>query len=155
MQIPIINYKTDFSRLIAEIAGTIDCGLEVYYNIQTFESHSIPVNEDYMCDFDNTFQEEVEAIEAQKEDLLHFEPLESHESFSMMESFAAQIKNDRYKRILVKALSQKSPFANFKYEIQDLGIQEQWYAFKKQYLEDHIKKAFELELEYMEDTGIE
>lgn len=57
-----------------------------------------------------------------------------------METFAENIEDEILREELVYALNNKSPFANFKHAINKSGQADNWFLFKMNWLEDHVKQ---------------
>jgi hypothetical protein len=67
-----------------------------------------------------------------------FEPLESGKSFKIMEQFAEQLSDSKLQNKLFIALNNKKPFANFKYLIDNSLYRQDWFDFKKHWLENRV-----------------
>jgi len=48
---------------------------------------------------------------------------------------------------LINALNRKRPFANFKFIIDSSPYRREWFGFKKQWMEDHVKELLMSELQ--------
>ena len=82
------------------------------------------------------------------ENSLKFEPLESSESFRIMEYFTSQLKNIPLQNKLINALNNRKPFANFKFHIDNSGeFRQQWFNVKQKQLEKHVKTLLEIKLQ--------
>ena len=62
-------------------------------------------------------------------EVVSIEPLDSHESYSIMERFALSRPGGQSQR-LCDVLSKKHPFRRFKDAVNNLGIAEEWYAWR-------------------------
>lgn len=69
-------------------------------------------------------------------------PLDSHESYSIMERFALSRPDGQSQR-LRDALSMKHPFRMFKDTVNRLGIAEAWYAWRDEALLQHAEESLE------------
>ncbi len=129
--------KSD-QNIINNIAQELDCGSDCYYNPETKELICIPSadlrmgDEDY---YEEIFKDDFEKIERQKKNLIKIEVLKSFESFKIMENFKNEIKDDLFKEKLNEALTNRKPFQNFKYLIDNSEYRESWFAFKQKEIE--------------------
>ena len=73
------------------------------------------------------------------------DPPESSESFAFMEDFVSEVDDKDLKSRLINALRNRSPFANFKNQIDNSKYREQWFAFKQQKLEEYVWQNLEYE----------
>jgi hypothetical protein len=89
-------------------------------------------------DFEDEFEEDPvdldgynhEIVENNPERFIFINPIDSRESFKIMEDFAETILNDLIKNTLRSALSERKPFRNFKDELGHLPeIQKEWYKY--------------------------
>ena len=134
--------ETTKQHIIKEIAQDLDCGSECYYNFKTHEIIAIP---DFSQVFDEdvfkeAFGEALERVEQQKADFIKIEPLESFESFKIMECFVAQLTNQNFKLKLQAVLQRKKPFQNFKHQIEQSNFRQDWFDFKQLELEKIVAK---------------
>lgn len=68
------------------------------------------------------------------------EPLESHESFRIMEAFAASLSGSRWQERLLDALSRGKPFRRFKEIVHsDLALRDQWFRYRDDAHERHVR----------------
>lgn len=96
--------------------------------------------------FDDAKDEELDAeIDADSSDrYLPIEPLDSHESFRIMEDFTMSLPESALKSRLVEALSRNKPFRRFRNIVdQDLMLRNAWFAFReaahRQYARDWLE----------------
>ena len=118
---PLRKLKIDFEELLLALGEPI----ENYLDTETGEV--IPLHDD----FDDA-AELRERIDANLGDRYRsIEPLESHESFRIMEDFAASLPESRRKPRLFDALSRNKPFRHFRDIVHaDLALRDQWFAFR-------------------------
>ncbi len=154
-----IEIPTKHKKLINSIAQSIDAGLVCYINTQTMEVVEIfkELFDTYDFDFDEEDDEfEIDDVaKSLKEDLNKIEgwessivinPLESHESFKIMQSFIDKtIPEGNIQEKLIGALNRKRPFANFRNLIDNSDYLQDWYDFKQNYLEEHVYEMFQIE----------
>ncbi len=133
-----------YTELLPGIADSIDTGLICYLNPKTLEIEEFPKDlmvdpEEYKmltgCDKDD-----VEFKHENWEKCYVFEPLESNESFKIMEAFAEQLEDESFKGQLIYTLNKPKPFANFKWKIDNSPYRQNWFDFKQQWLEAHVKQ---------------
>ncbi len=134
-------------NIINKIAQELDCGNDCYYNPKTNELICIP-NADLASTGDEEYYKEVfkddfEKIKRQKKNLIKIEVLESFESFEIMENFKNELKDDLFKEKINEALTNRKPFQNFKYLIDNSKYRESWFEFKQQELEKIVVKTIE------------
>lgn len=75
-------------------------------------------------------------------EVVSIEPLDSHESYSIMERFALSRPGGQSQR-LCDVLSEKHPFRMFKDTVNRLGIAEAWYAWRDEALLQHAEESLE------------
>lgn len=117
--------------------------------INALEDHSDTF--DYFLDLENgnvvsllrnPFEEELEEdpvdldgynheiVENNPDRFISIDPIDSRESFEIMENFVSTILNDSIKNALSSALSKRKPFRNFKDELHHLPeIEKEWYKY--------------------------
>ena len=86
-------------------------------------------------------RQDAEKIESQPERFLCIEPLESHESFGVMEEFVAELKDDEPKKVLLNSMNWRRPFQAFKDTL--LGypdLRQQWLEFHNQWMLEKAKE---------------
>ncbi|QVY66571.1 UPF0158 family protein [Polaribacter sp. Q13] len=133
-------------HIIKEIAQDLDCGYECYYNFKTHEIIAIP---DFSQVFDEeefkeAFGETLKKVKQHKADFLKIEPLESFDSFKIMEHFVAQLTDQNFKLELEAVLQRKKPFQNFKHQIEQSNFRQDWFDFKQLELEKIVAKILSL-----------
>ncbi len=127
-------------EILNEIAQQIDCGNKAYYNPKTEELICIP---DFRSSFEEDefkeyLPEEMERIE--DPNFQCFTPLESWESFEIMENFAYNLNEGLFKNQLLDALSKSKPFRHFKHLVDHSDFRQAWFDFKQKELEKHIER---------------
>ena len=75
-------------------------------------------------------------------EVVSIEPLDSHESYSVMERFALSRPDGQSQR-LRDTLSMRRPFRMFKDMVDRLGIAEEWYAWRDEALLRHAEESLE------------
>ena len=131
------------AKKIKEIAQELEAGMKVYLNKETLEIKSILDWDDIM---DNEFwEEEEEEIFNEWPDFMVFTKMESREAFRVMEEFVDSLEDESFCEVLAKILSRKSPFANFKAEIESSPYRDDWYEFKRSSYEDYVREQLCIE----------
>lgn len=143
-----------YIEIVSKITDGIDSGFICYLNPETLEIKEFFQQEDF--DF-----EEHEAITGEEIDsfdlennFICFEPLESFESFQIMEEFADNLEDARLQNRLINALSRRKPFANFKAIIDNSDFRQDWFDFKKRWLENYVKELLMSQLDEIDEDDI-
>lgn len=132
-------------KVIDEIVQNLDAGMDSYYNSETNEVITVPgrqliVEDEFLEDFKDSFDK----VKKNKKKLVCIEVLESFQSFEIMEDFAAQISNKRFQRQVFQALGKRKPFQHFKHLVEYSDYRQEWFDFKQQALENHVRKHLEI-----------
>jgi hypothetical protein len=155
---PDMELPEKYQGAIKEIAESIDSGLVCFLNLDTAETEEFP--QEMLED-----PEEFEAMTGQSfdglnfkhtnwENCVSFEPLESFESFEIMREFTDLLEDKWLKDKLNIALNSKKPFANFKATINNSDSRQNWFDFKKQFMENHVKEMLIWNLENKDSDAI-
>jgi 3-polyprenyl-4-hydroxybenzoate decarboxylase len=89
---------------------------------------------------DEEIQEMTDRMDEEPGRWVEIEPLESSDSFRIMEDFAAGLPDGEQKRTLQRALTWKKPFSNFKQALYEMPeLKQQWHAFH----DERIRKVAE------------
>jgi len=126
------------SKQINEIAQLLETGMKVYLNKDTLEFESV-LSWDDMTD-PEPWDEIIRKIENEWRDVMIFEKFESRDSFQIMEDFVDEIDDLKLKEDLIKILTRKSPFANFKAEIETSAYRQKWFDFRTMKHEEYVKR---------------
>ena len=132
------------SKQITEIAQDLEAGMKVYVNRDTLEVKSI-------LDWENSFgdsgiwDEDQKEIDENWSSFLVIEKMESWEAFKIMEEFADTLVDKEMSNNLFKILGRKSPFANFKAEVESSPYRQNWYDFRLKKYEDYVREQFDVE----------
>ena len=103
------------AKQINEIAQELEAGMRVYMNRETLEFKSV-LDWDELMDPEQ-WEETAETIENEWPAAIVLEKMDSREAFRVMEDFINEIEDSKFQEDLIKILSRKSPFANFKAEV--------------------------------------
>ena len=133
-----------FAPCINPVAQSVDAGFVCYLNPETLEMEEIPKSH---LDYTHGI-EQITGFGSDDENPKHeswdecyvFEPLNSDESFNIMESFAEIVEDEILQEELFYALKSKKPFANFERVITGRRQSDNWFFFKMNWLGDHVKQ---------------
>ena len=126
--------------MITEIADTLDTGMICYYHKQTGELESHPVE---MID-EELWQEVLDKIDENYMDYLRIEPMESHESFKIMEDYIAEIPDQKIQHRFEEVIRQRKPFQQFKNLLLDYPeLRNRWFTYKLQRYIEYVKNKLE------------
>lgn len=136
------------SKQVNEIAQELEAGMKVYLNKETLEIRPILDWEDIIDN--DPWEEELDKIYNEWSDFAVITKMETREAFKVMEEFTGQINDKNFREDLEKILSRKSPFANFKAEIESSPYRQNWFDFRLnsyiEYVRDQLEsEGFELE----------
>ena len=134
---------------IKEIAEELDCGFSCHYNIKTNDLIFIPDLEIYHDDELDAWADDLKKIKKDKKNFKTIDPPKSSDSFEIMVQFIKTLHDDHELRdTLSQALTQRKPFQEFKFIIDNSGdYRQKWFNFKNQMLVEWVKK----ELNYIDD----
>lgn len=129
---------------LKQIADDLDTGMVCYYHKVTGEIEVYP-HELSNPGFDEEFWEDVmDKVSESREEYMSFEPMDSRESFQVIENFIAQIDDIPTHNKFIEAVSRKRPFANFKDMLHYYPeLREQWFVFKNEAYIDYVKEQVE------------
>ncbi|MDP4226835.1 MAG: UPF0158 family protein [Bacteroidota bacterium] len=129
-------------KQINKMAQDLEAGMKIFINKETLEYRTILDLDDLM---DPEFlEEEMEKIENEWSNYAVIEKMNSSEAFKIMEDFVDEVKELKIKENLIKILNRKSPFANFKAEIESSNYREEWFAFRTKRHEDYVKEQLDM-----------
>ena len=123
---------------IKEIAEYLDAGMICFLHKTTGELEYYPDELRGHAGFDEEpWQETMDKVEANYDEYIRFEAMESDESFRMLEAFVATITDASVRQRFEDAISFKKPFQNFKQLLTGYPeLRKQWFEFKdKRYME--------------------
>jgi hypothetical protein len=147
----IVQIPQKYNKVVKEIAGSIDAGMVCYLNPDTLEIdefyHELLSNPDLYESNTGFSIDELNPKYTQWEKYITIEPLESNESFRIMEKFAEQVDNPRLRNQLVNALNNRKPFANFKRIIDNSEYRQDWFNFKDEQLQNYVRSMIEIEIQ--------
>ena len=128
-------------------------------NTETFEMEDVPallINDPQ--EFEGIVGESAKSMGLKYvdwENYICIEPLDSNESFMIMEDFTETMNDLHMRQRLTNALSHRKPFANFKQLIDNSDFRQNWFDFKQHYLENHVKSLLDQEFDHEDDFDFE
>jgi hypothetical protein len=131
------------SEVLHKIAQELEAGMKVYLNRKTMEYEPVLDWDDIQ---DTGFWEkEARRIEKKWKDYIIITKMESGDAFRVMENFVNEVDDLKLKDDLIKILNRKSPFANFKMEVESSSHRQKWFDFRTKSYEDYISEQLDLE----------
>lgn len=132
--VPLKKLTIDFEDLLLALEGFAGENMEHYLDTETGEI--IPLHDDF--DDAEEIRERIEA--GFGEHYLAVETVEAHESFRIMEHFAASLRESQLRTRLLDAMSRNKPFRRFKDIVHsDLALRDQWIAFRDEALAQYAR----------------
>ncbi|GHV43113.1 hypothetical protein FACS1894180_1260 [Bacteroidia bacterium] len=131
----IPDYKAQipekYRALVKDIAENMEMGFISYVNLDTLEVEGIPADQEFQ-------DEEWKISEPEWDNQLEIKPLDSHDSYQIMEIFVNNLPVCKEKNRLCDAISGHKPFANFNRIIHDSDYREKWFEFRTKSLEKYV-----------------
>jgi hypothetical protein len=135
------------NQQIEEIASDLEMGFKVCVHKTTGELLSFP--DEMRMDFDSDedpFVEDREKYENNSDDYIRINPMDSTESFEVMESFTEQVSDKSLQARLYGALGRDRPFRRFKDVIDREGdYRTSWFAYKNKKYNEWVTQKIEEE----------
>ena len=122
-----MNYS---DKTIKEIADLIDCGHLCFLNKKNGNIEYHPKEMDLFYDEENPWQDVIDKIENNRNEYIRIEPMDSNQSFRVMEYFIEKIDSEQLREKLVITLNRPKPFRNFKYLMDNSKYRQNWFDFK-------------------------
>lgn len=85
--------------------------------------------------------EKLEPLYLQWKNVVSFEPLDSSESFRIMENFVMQMTDARAQGALMDILSKRKPFAHFNSYIHQSKYRVDWFKFRSAAYEKQVRET--------------
>jgi len=120
-----------YRLVVKEIADYLAMNCVVFVNPETLEIDFVPKNHE-------TFTANIDFDYDKVEDWIEIEPLESHESFEIMESFVESLPEEKEKNKLADAIGGHKLFANFNHLIHNSEERENWFRYRTCRLEKYV-----------------
>jgi hypothetical protein len=141
-----------YKEVVSKIADSLLAGLICFFNPETFEVEDIPKELAYdLGEFELMIGETYESAGLKHENwqnCITIEPMESHDSFQIMECFIDEVKETNLQGRLVNALNRKNPFANFKYLVESSKYRQHWFDFRQVQYELYVWDAIKTNIEF-------
>lgn len=135
---PLRKLKVDLEDLLMALESSQGFGtMPIQHFLDTQTGEILMLHDDFE-DADEV-AEQIDSAEFGR--FARIEPLESHESFRIMEDFVESLEGSRMKERLLDALSRNKPFRRFKDVVHsDLGLRDDWFAFQREALTKYARK---------------
>lgn len=130
-------------KQINDMAQDLEMGMKIYLNPKNLEYKSIP-DDDIMMD-SGPWEEDMEEIDYEWPGFILIEKMNSREACKIMEDFVEEMEDSKFREDLTKILARKSPFANFKAEIEYSNYRDAWFKFRTWRHEEYIKEMLKME----------
>lgn len=114
--------------IVNALEGVMD-DWEQYLNTETGEILSLPSSDNYYIDREPEDEELAEEIEYSDKYVRLPNQYDIHE-YNIMEDFAYAAPNQKHEEKLLRALHGRKPYRHFKDEINYLGIDDAYYAYR-------------------------
>jgi len=148
---PAEQLPEKYNGVVKEVASSIDAGFVCFLNTDTLEIDEYPrelLSNSYLYKMNSGVSlDELNLKYTQWENYITIEPLETNESFRIMEKYAEQVDNSRLRAQLVNAIYNPKPFANFKRIIDNSDFRQDWFDFKDMQLQDYVKTMIEINVQ--------
>ncbi|MCC6287458.1 MAG: hypothetical protein IT249_06200 [Chitinophagaceae bacterium] len=141
----VIKIPEKYEALVSGIAQHISFGQICHLNMDTLELEDYPASID-IEEWEDMTGEEFAPKYLQWQNVLSFEPMDSSESFRIMEGFAGQLNNNKMQNTLLDILNRRKPFAHFNRYIHNSDYRDKWLAFKNAAYEKHVREIIYLKL---------
>jgi hypothetical protein len=124
-----------YKKVIDNIADNLLAGFICFFNPETLEVEDIPKDLAYDPEeFEMITGETWESAGIKHEEwdkCIEIEPMESRDSFKVMEYFVDEIDDQQMQNKLINALRRHRPFANFKHIVENSDYRQQWFDFRQ------------------------
>jgi len=146
-----VKIPEKYNNAVKEIAGSIDAGNVCFLNTNTLAIDEIPKGLFFSpsaYEMETGFSlKDLKPKYTRWKKYITIEPLESNESFKIMEKFVDQLDNSKIRERLVYALNNRKPFANFKNIIDNSTFRQDWFDFKDKELQEYVRTMIEINLQ--------
>jgi hypothetical protein len=134
-------------QLLDEIAQDLSAGHCCFLNIHTSELVSYPNSLNYDDSNLEFWRDVLDLIRKNQKDYIGIEPMESWESFRVMEDFIFQIVPNEHQNRFREAISKKHPFRRFSDLLFEYGsLRNQWFEYKHQRYMTLVSEQLEVAL---------
>lgn len=132
------------AKQLNNIAQSLDIGFICYVHKETGELKEVISEE--AAEETGVWEEwksDMQEIENEPDKYVQLEAMTSDDSYRVMEAFAHQVEDKVMQGRLLATLEGYKPFANFKHQIDNSDIREDWFAFKQEKLEEFVMGQIE------------
>ncbi len=132
------------AKQLNSIAQSLDMGVICYVHKETGELKET-LTEEHAEETGvlEEWKKEMQEIENEPDKYVQLEAMTSNDSYRVMEAFAHQVEDKVMQGRLLATLEGYKPFANFKHQIDNSNIREDWFTFKQQKLEEFVMRQIE------------
>ncbi|RYY99920.1 MAG: hypothetical protein EOO11_03360 [Chitinophagaceae bacterium] len=135
------------ASILKRISEELMSGFNVFLHRETSEVVTIR-DTDLFMDEEDPWGDDRKKVDTERDMYLEFEPMESRDSYRMMQDFINQLDDARLADRLANAIEKKRPFAHFKAEIDNSGpYREKWFQFRDQSYLEWAKEQWEAQLQ--------
>jgi hypothetical protein len=130
--------------LVKNTADSIGIGQICYINPATLESVEIPkelLEGSFWGSDESIWESELDKT-SHWASMITIEPLQTQESFRIMELFTDKLPDPEFQNKLHIALGEKKPFAHFKNLVDRSPFRQDWFSFRQEYLERYVAEVF-------------
>ncbi len=131
-----------YQKAVSDIAGSLLAGYICYFNPDTLEVEDIPkgvIDDPLEFEMQTGFTpDDMAGKHGEWKTCIEIEPMESRESFKVMEYFADDMEDIDFRNKLIHALTNRKPFANFKYLVDNSEYRQDWFDFRDKQWETYV-----------------
>ncbi len=140
-----------YQKAVSNIADSLLAGFICYFNPDTLEVEDVSqglIEDAHEFEMMTGFiADEMNIKHDNWEKCIEIEPMESHDSFKVMEYYVDNVDNQNLQNKLFNALNRRKPFANFKYLVENSDYRQEWFDFRQKQWEMYVwdKISFKIE----------
>ncbi|MCV9386983.1 UPF0158 family protein [Reichenbachiella ulvae] len=127
---------------VKEIAELLDCGQLCFFHEPTGTIEHYPDPDNPYAELDE-WQDALDRIDADWDNYIRFEKMDSSQAFRVMENFANSLSDENFRTRLIQQLSQRQPFSKFKNIIDNSEYRQNWFDFKGQAYISWVREQLE------------
>lgn len=127
---------------IEEIAEWLECGMICFFHrpTGTIEYHPDPNDAFFEPE---PWEDAMDKIDGDWDNYIRIDKMDSSEGFQVMEDFADELPDGKFRESVLEQLSNKKTFRNFKNMIDDSEYRQDWFDFKRKAYIEHVKQQLE------------
>jgi len=130
---------------LRSISETLQCGEICFIHKFDGKLESYPIDIDDYMDDENPWEETIEKVDNNREDYIELRPMESRDSYKVMEAYAESFSSENLQQELFKALYNSKPFGRFKHIIDNSGaFRQKWFDFKNDHYIQWVRQCIEM-----------